>query len=204
VSREFETAGGRAGRASRATGETTVEVRWELDGTGRAEVATGVPFLDHMLEQLARHGRFDLVVHASGDLQIDAHHTVEDVGITLGRALKDALRDRAGIFRYASAHAPLDEALVLAVVDVSGRPYLYYAVSVPRQRLGAYDTDLTEEFFRAFAVNAGITLHVLLVHGRNGHHIIEAAFKALALALDRATQRDLRIAEVPSTKGTLA
>jgi imidazoleglycerol-phosphate dehydratase len=129
---------------------------------------------------------------------------VEDVGITLGRALKDALRDRAGIFRYASAHAPLDEALVLAVVDVSGRPYLHYAVSVPRQRLGAYDTDLTEEFFRAFAVNAGITLHVLLVHGRNGHHIIEAAFKALALALDRATQRDLRIAEVPSTKGTLA
>jgi imidazoleglycerol-phosphate dehydratase len=174
-----------------------------LDGTGRADLATGVPFFDHMLEQLARHGRFDLTVRASGDLQIDAHHTVEDVGIALGRAFKDALGAGAGIFRYASVHAPLDEALVLAVVDVSGRPYLHYAVPVSRQRLGAYDTDLTEEFFRAFAVNAGITLHMLLIHGRNGHHIIEASFKALALALDRATQRDARIAGVPSTKGTL-
>jgi imidazoleglycerol-phosphate dehydratase len=194
----------RTGRASRATGETKVDVRWDLDGAGRADLATGVPFLDHMLDQLARHGRFDLTVRASGDLGIDAHHTVEDVGIALGRAFKEALGDGAGIFRYASAHAPLDEALVLAVVDVSGRPYLYYAVPVPRQRLGAYDTDLTEEFFRAFAVNAGITLHVLLVHGRNGHHIIEAAFKALALALDRATQRDPRVEGVPSSKGTLA
>jgi imidazoleglycerol-phosphate dehydratase len=197
-------AGARVGRASRATGETTVDVRWDLDGAGRADLATGVPFLDHMLEQLARHGRFDLTVRASGDLDVDAHHTVEDVGIALGRALKDALGDGAGIVRYASAHAPLDEALVLAVADVSGRPYLHYAVPVPRQRLGAYDTDLTEEFFRAFAMNAGITLHVMLVHGRNGHHIIEAAFKALALALDRATQRDTRVAGVPSTKGTLA
>ncbi|HLW47597.1 MAG TPA: imidazoleglycerol-phosphate dehydratase HisB [bacterium] len=194
----------RLGRASRATGETKVEVRWELDGAGQADLATGVPFLDHMLEQLARHGRFDLAVHASGDLQIDAHHTVEDVGIALGRAFKDALGAGAGIFRYASAHAPLDEALVLAVVDVSGRPFLHYAVPVARQRLGAYDSDLTEEFFRAFAVNAGLTLHVLLVHGRNGHHIIEAAFKALALTLDRATQRDPRVAGVPSTKGTFA
>jgi imidazoleglycerol-phosphate dehydratase len=196
--------GGRSGRVSRATGETHVEVRWDLDGTGRADLSTGVPFLDHMLEQLAKHGRFDLVVRASGDLEVDAHHTVEDVGIALGRALKDALGDGAGIHRFASVHAPLDEALVLAAVDVSGRPFLHFAVPVPRQRLGAYDTDLTEEFFRAFAANAGLTLHMVLVHGRNGHHIIEAAFKALALALDRATQRDPRVDGVPSTKGTLA
>lgn len=193
----------RVGRASRATGETKVEIRWDLDGTGEAEIATGVPFLDHMLEQIARHGRFDLTVAAAGDLEIDAHHTVEDVGIAMGRAFKDAIGGGAGIFRYADAHAPLDEALVLAVVDVSGRPFLHYVVPVVRQRLGAYDTDLTEEFFRAFALNAGITLHLMLVHGRNAHHIIEAAFKAVALALDRATGRDPRVAGVPSTKGTL-
>jgi len=156
-----------------------------------------------MLAQLARHGRFDLTVNASGDLEIDAHHTVEDVGIALGRALRDALGDGAGIARFASEHAPLDEALVLAVVDVSGRPHLHYAVAVPRQRLGDYDTELTEEFFRAFATNAGITLHILLVHGRNAHHIIEAVFKALALALDRAVRVDPRVQGVPSTKGTL-
>ena len=198
-----EEAAARVGRASRATGETKVDVRWNLDGTGDAEIATGVPFLDHMLEQIARHGRFDLVVAASGDLEVDAHHTVEDVGIALGRAFKEAISGGAGIFRYADAHAPLDEALVLAVVDVSGRPFLRYAVPLARQRLGAYDTDLTEEFFRAFAVNAGITLHLMLLHGRNAHHIIEAAFKAVALALDRATGRDPRVAGVPSTKGTL-
>lgn len=197
-------ANGRTGRASRGTGETKVEARWDLDGTGRADLATGVPFLDHMLEQIGRHGRFDLSVAASGDLEVDAHHTVEDVGVALGRAFKDAVGDGAGIFRYASAYAPLDEALVLAVVDVSGRPYLHYAVPVARQRLGAYDTDLTEEFFRAFAMNAGLTLHLMLIHGRNGHHVIEAAFKALALALDRATQRDPRVTGIPSTKGTLA
>ena len=129
---------------------------------------------------------------------------MEDVGTALGRALRDAIGGGAGIRRYGSAHAPLDEALVLAVVDVSGRPFLHYAADVPRQRLGAYDTDLTEEFFRAFAVQAAITLHVLLVHGRNAHHIVEAAFKAVALALDRATEPDPRIHDVPSTKGTLA
>jgi len=194
----------RAGRAGRATGETRVDATWEIDGTGRYEIATGVAFLDHMLAQLARHGRFDLTVAASGDLAVDAHHTVEDVGTALGRALRDAIGGGAGIRRYGSAHAPLDEALVLAVVDVSGRPFLHYAADVPRQRLGAYDTGLTEEFFRAFAVQAAITLHVLLVHGRNAHHIVEAAFKAVALALDRATEPDPRIHDVPSTKGTLA
>jgi len=194
----------RVGRVVRATGETRVEVTWELDGTGRQTGTTGLPFLDHMLSQIARHGRFDLSVNASGDLDVEAHHTVEDVGIAMGRALKDALGDGAGINRFASEYAPLDEALALAVVDVSGRPYLDYALPVPRQLLGAFDTDLTEEFFRAFAMNAGITLHVLLVHGRNAHHIIEAAFKALALALGRATGLDPRTAEIPSTKGTLA
>jgi len=194
----------RRGRVVRATGETRVEAAWAVDGTGRSEIETGIPFFDHMLAQIARHGRFDLAVAATGDLAVDAHHTVEDVGIALGRALRDALGDGAGIRRYASAHAPLDEALVLAVADVSGRPFLHYAVPVARQRLGAYDTDLTEEFFRAFAVNAGITLHLVLLHGRNAHHIVEAAFKALALALDRATELDPRIHDVPSTKGTLA
>ena len=193
----------RLGRVVRGTAETQVEVVWELDGTGRFTGSTRLPFFDHMLAQLARHGRFDLSVDARGDLEIDAHHTVEDVGIALGRALKDALGDGAGIARFASVHAPLDESLVLAAVDVSGRPYLHYAVPVPRQRLGDYDTDLTEEFFRAFAMNAGITLHLLLVHGRNAHHIIEAAFKALALVLDRASRLDPRVQGVPSTKGTL-
>ena len=194
----------RRGRAARATAETRVEVVWDLDGGGRYSGSTGVPFLDHMLHQVACHGRFDLDVSAAGDIEIDAHHTVEDVGVVMGRAFRDAVGDGAGIARYASEHAPLDEALVLAAIDVSGRPYLHYGLAVVPQRLGDYDTDLTEEFFRAFAMNAGITLHLMLLHGRNAHHIIEAAFKALALALDRATQLDPRLRDVPSTKGTLA
>ena len=194
----------RRGRVARATGETRVEAVWTVDGTGRCEVSTGIPFFDHMLSQVGRHGRFDLTVSAAGDLEVDAHHTVEDVGIALGRALREAVGDGAGIRRYADAYAPLDEALVLAVVDVSGRPFLHYAVPVARQRLGAYDTDLTEEFFRAFATNAGITLHVMSIHGRNAHHMVEAAFKAVALALDRATELDPRVHDVPSTKGTLS
>lgn len=193
----------RVGHIVRGTTETRVEVSWDIDGTGQYEISTPLPFLDHMLSQLARHGRFDLRVSASGDLAVDAHHTVEDVGIALGRALRDAVAEGEGIHRFASAYAPLDEALALAVVDVSGRPYLHYAVPLSRQRLGAYDTDLTEEFFRAFVTNAAITLHLMLVHGRNAHHIIEAVFKALALALDRATQIDARVRGVPSTKGTL-
>ena len=194
----------RVGHIVRGTAETRIEVTWTLDGGSRYEISTPLPFLDHMLSQLARHGHFDLRVSATGDLEVDAHHTVEDVGIALGRALKDAVGDGEGISRFASAYAPLDEALALAVVDISGRPFLHYAVPVVRQRLGAYDTDLTEEFFRAFAMNAGITLHLLLVHGRNAHHIIEAVFKALALALDLATRVDPRGSGVPSTKGTLA
>src|ERR1700730_16104558 len=141
----------RTGRTARTTTETQVEVLWQLDGTGRFVGTTRLPFLDHMLAQLARHGRFDLTVHATGDLEIDAHHTVEDVGIALGRALRDALGDGAGISRFASEHAPLDEALVLAVVDVSGRPFLHYALAVPRQRLGDYDTPFPEGCFRPLA-----------------------------------------------------
>ena len=193
----------RIGHVVRGTTETQVEVTWDVDGTGSYEISTPLPFLDHMLSQVARHGRFDLRVSASGDMAVDAHHTVEDVGIALGRAFKDAVGEGDGIHRFASAYAPLDEALALAVVDVSGRPYLHYAVPVTRQRLGAYDTDLTEEFFRAFATHATITLHLMLIHGRNAHHIIEAVFKALALALDRATQIDARVRGAPSTKGTL-
>lgn len=193
----------RIGHIVRGTTETQVEVTWDVDGTGSYEISTPLPFLDHMLSQVARHGRFDLRVSASGDMAVDAHHTVEDVGIALGRAFKDAVGEGDGIHRFASAYAPLDEALALAVVDVSGRPYLHYAVPVTRQRLGAYDTDLTEEFFRAFATHAAITLHLMLIHGRNAHHIIEAVFKALALALDRATQIDARVRGAPSTKGTL-
>jgi imidazoleglycerol-phosphate dehydratase len=187
----------RAGRVLRATAESRVEAAWELEGTGRAEISTGIPFLDHMLDQVARHGRFDLAVAATGDLQVDAHHTVEDVGIALGQAFREAVGEGAGIARFGSAYAPLDEALSLAVVDVSGRPFLHYAVPVPRQRLGAY------EFFRAFATHARITLHLVLLHGRNAHHIIEATFKAVALALDKATQLDPRVVGVPSTKGVL-
>ncbi len=194
----------RVGRIARGTTETRVEATWDLDGAGLYEISTPLPFLDHMLSQVARHGRFDLRISASGDLEVDAHHTVEDVGIALGRSFREAVGNGEGISRFASAYAPLDEALVLAVVDISGRPYLHYAVPVARQRLGAYDTDLTEEFFRAFVMNAGITLHLVLVHGRNAHHIIEAAFKALALALDRAAQSDPRAPGAPSTKGTLA
>ena len=193
----------RIGHVVRGTTETQVEVTWDVDGTGSYEISTPLPFLDHMLSQVARHGRFDLRVSASGDMAVDAHHTVEDVGIALGRAFKDAVGEGDGIHRFASAYAPLDEALALAVVDVSGRPYLHYAVPVTRQRLGAYDTDLTEEFFRAFATHAAITLHLMLIHGRNAHHIIEAVFKALALALDQATQIDARVRGAPSTKGTL-
>ena len=169
-----------------------------------ARVATGVGFLDHLLELLARHGRLDLEVVASGDLHVDEHHTVEDVGIALGRALGEAVGDCRGLRRMGDATVPLDEALVRAVVDVSGRPYLSYHADVPKwQMLGDYDVFLTPEFFRAVVLNAGLTAHIDLVRGENPHHIVEAAFKAFARALDAATSIDPRVAGVPSTKGTL-
>lgn len=191
----------RVGRAERQTAETRTAAVLDLDGEGGDTVRTGVPFFDHMLSQLAKHGRFDLSVEATGDLDVEPHHTVEDVGILLGQALRSALGDARGIARFASIHAPMDEALVLAAVDVSGRPYLHYVMEVERQVLGTFSTDLAEEFFRAFVTHAGITLHLVRLHGRNAHHILEAAFKGVGIALHQATR--IVGTGIPSTKGRL-
>jgi imidazoleglycerol-phosphate dehydratase len=176
----------------------------DLDGTGRADLATGVPFLDHMLDQLARHGMVDLTVRAEGDLHIDAHHTVEDIGITLGQALKQALGDKKGLARYGHAYVPLDEALSRVVVDLSGRPGLEFHVPFTRAMIGAFDVDLTREFFQGFVNHALVTLHVDNLRGDNAHHQAEAVFKAFARALRMAVAADARAAGVvPSTKGAL-
>ena len=194
----------RTGEASRKTRETEVRVRLSLDGSGRAHVETGIGFFDHMLEALARHALYDLDVHAAGDLSVDAHHTVEDVGIVLGQALSQALGERRGIRRYGDATVPLDEALARVVVDVSGRPFLAYHAEPPTwQKLGDYDVALTPEFFRALATHGGLTLHVDLLRGQNAHHVVEAVFKAAARALGAATGLDPRVTDVPSTKGSL-
>jgi imidazoleglycerol-phosphate dehydratase len=194
----------RVGEITRKTKETDLHVRVNLDGRGESKVKTGIGFFDHMLEALARHGLLDLTVEARGDLHVDGHHTVEDTGIVLGQAMAQALGDRAGIRRYAEAMVPLDEALVRCVMDVSGRPYLSYDIDIPKwQMLGDYDVFLTPEFFRALTLNAGLTVHLDLVRGDNPHHIVEAAFKAFARALDGATSLDPRVKGVPSTKGTL-
>jgi imidazoleglycerol-phosphate dehydratase len=196
----------RIGERSRRTRETEIEVRVDLDGSGAAEVRTGIGFFDHMLDALARHGLFDLSVRCTGDLHIDAHHTVEDVGIVLGGAFLDALGDKAGIARYADATVPLDEALVRAVVDVSGRPFLRFDVPTPpdQPRIGEFDAALSAEFWRAFAMEARITLHLDGLGGDNAHHVVEATFKAAARALDAATRIDPRRGgTVPSTKGAL-
>lgn len=196
----------RVGERTRATRETEIRVRIDLDGTGRAEADTGIGFFDHMLDALARHGTFDLAVTCRGDLHIDAHHTVEDVGIVLGGAFLDALGDKRGIVRYADATVPLDEALVRAVVDVSGRPFLHFAVPLPadQPRVGTFDAALSAEFWRAFAMESRCTMHLDGLRGDNAHHVIEATFKAAARALDAATRLDPRRAgEVPSTKGAL-
>ena len=194
----------RTAEVHRKTKETDLRIHLVLDGRGEARVRTGIGFFDHMLEALARHALLDLTVEANGDLHVDGHHTVEDTGIALGQAIARALGDRAGIRRYADAVVPLDEALVRAVVDVSGRPYLAYHVDIPKwQMLGDYDVFLTPEFFRALVQNAGLTVHLDLVRGDNPHHIVEATFKAFARALDDATTLDPRVAGVPSTKGVL-
>ena len=194
----------RVAEIRRTTKETDLFVRVDLDGRGEARVKTGLGFFDHMLEALARHGLLDLTVEAQGDLHVDGHHTVEDTGIALGTAIARALGDRAGIRRYGDALVPLDDALVRAVVDVSGRPYIHYDIEIPKwQMLGDYDVFLTPEFFRALVLNAGLTAHLDLVRGDNPHHIVEATFKAFARALDAATSFDPRVAGVPSTKGTL-
>ncbi|HWX48299.1 MAG TPA: imidazoleglycerol-phosphate dehydratase HisB [Roseomonas sp.] len=189
---------------ARSTSETEIRISLGLDGTGQAQIATGIGFLDHMLTALARHGMLDLQVEAKGDLHIDFHHTTEDVGIVLGQAVKRALGDKRGIRRYGHAVVPMDEALAEAAIDISGRPFLAWSVSFPRDTVGAMDTELFEEFFRAFAMNAGITLHVIQRAGTNTHHIVEAAFKAVARALRQAVEHDPRAAgAIPSTKGTL-
>lgn len=188
---------------TRTTGETDITLKLDIDGDGTVDVATGVPFFDHMLDALGRHMRLSLYVRATGDLEVDAHHTVEDVGIVLGQALAEALGDKRGIRRFGSAFMPMDEALVLAAVDISGRGQLHYAVEVPIEIIGTFDTTLAKEFLVALATNAGITLHVQGFAGENAHHIIEAAFKAVARALYEAVSIDPRVTDVPSTKGTL-
>lgn len=194
----------RTATVSRATAETDIEVTVNLDGSGRAEVSTGIGFFDHMLTAFARHGRIDLAVRVAGDLQVDGHHTVEDTGIVIGQALAEALGEKAGITRYGSAFVPMDEALVLAALDISGRGQLHWAVEVPFGMVGDFDTQLAREFFIALAANAGITLHVRQQAGDNVHHIFEAAFKACGRALRQAVAIDAALAgEVPSTKGCL-
>lgn len=194
---------GRTASISRATRETDITVTIDLDGRGATTVETGVPFFDHMLDAFGRHGLFTLVVTAKGDLEIDAHHTVEDVGIVLGEAFAKALGDKVGITRFGSSILPMDEALVLAAVDISGRGQLHWAVELPIEIIGTFDTTLAKEFLIALATNAGVTLHVRSLAGDNAHHIIEAAFKAVARALKDAVAIDPRVAGVPSTKGSL-
>jgi imidazoleglycerol-phosphate dehydratase len=195
---------GRSANIERTTSETSIKVRLDLDGSGSTRITTGVGFFDHMLEQLGRHSGFDLEVQATGDLHVDSHHTVEDVGIALGEALRQSLGDKAGIRRYGYALVPMEEALAQVALDLSGRPYLSFDADLPREPVGNYDPDLTEEFFTALSRAGGITIHVRLVSGKNSHHMVEAIFKASARALADATGEDPRRGgAVPSTKGVL-
>jgi imidazoleglycerol-phosphate dehydratase len=193
----------RAAEVTRNTKETQIRARVDLDGNGTARLATQIPFLDHMLDQVARHGVFDLDIEAKGDLHIDAHHTVEDIGITLGQAFAKAVGDKKSVRRYGHAYVPLDEALSRVVVDLSGRPGLEFAVKFVRARIGEFDVDLVHEFFQGFANHALVTLHVDCLRGSNAHHQAETAFKAFGRALRMAVELDPRVADVPSTKGTL-
>jgi imidazoleglycerol-phosphate dehydratase len=194
----------RKAEISRETAETALSVSLDLDGTGRADNRTGVGFFDHMLDQLARHSLIDMEVRATGDLHVDDHHCVEDVGIAIGRALAKALGDKRGVRRYGSCLLPMDETLVRAALDLSGRPFLVWKVAFPSAKIGAFDTELVREFFTALAMNGGITLNVACLDGANSHHIAEACFKAVAQALRMAVEPDPRMADaVPSTKGTL-
>ncbi len=204
MSAEPTTDGRRSARVARATAETDIVVELDLDGGHSVETSTGLPFFDHMLDQLGRHGGFDLVVRATGDLEIDAHHTVEDVGIALGEVFKAAVGDKAGIRRFASNRVPLDEALVDVALDLSGRPYLHYEVEFPGEKIlgdPPFDPQLVEEFWRAFVVASAVTLHVTSVRGRNTHHLVEATFKGVARALRDAVR--IEGSGVPSTKGVL-
>ena len=200
-----ETAGRRDASVSRKTNETEIAVRVDLDGTGRGTIATGVGFFDHMLEQLSRHSLIDMTIEAKGDRHIDDHHTVEDTGIALGQAIRQALGDRRGIRRYASLDLAMDECLTRAAIDVSGRPFLIFEAEFSRHKIGGFDTELVREFFQAFAMNAGVTLHVTNLYGSNAHHVAETCFKAVARVLGDAIAVDPRQPNlVPSTKGMLA
>ena len=192
---------GRSSKQHRVTNETTIDLVLEIDGAGSASASTGIPFFDHMLEQLGKHAGFDLTIDASGDLEVDLHHTIEDVGIVLGTAFKEALGDKAGVRRFASALVPLDEALVQVALDLSGRPFLVYDVDPVAEWIGTFDPQLTEEFWRAFVNSAGVTLHIRSLTGRNGHHVIEASFKGVARSLRDAVR--IEGTAVPSTKGSL-
>ncbi|MCB8819227.1 imidazoleglycerol-phosphate dehydratase HisB [Microvirga rosea] len=194
----------RAASVSRRTAETDVTLSIALDGTGKAEIATGVGFLDHMLELFARHALVDLTVKVAGDLHVDQHHTTEDTGIALGQALLQALGDKKGIARYADIHLPMDETLTRVALDISGRPFLVFRTAFPTEKIGAFDTELVREFFQAFAVNAGLTLHIETLYGVNSHHIAESCFKGVARTLRHAVSVDPREGgRIPSTKGTL-
>ena len=193
----------RTSQVKRSTKETEIEVSLNLDGQGKNEIDTSIPFLDHMLSQLSRHGYFDIKLKAKGDTHIDYHHTVEDIGIVLGEAFAKAIGDKKGICRFADTQAPLNEALAQCVVDISGRGYFVFNVTLPKSKIGEFDVELVPEFFQAFAINAGITLHMNCPYWENLHHIVEALFKSFARALDTAYSLDKRTDQVPSTKGKL-
>ncbi|HDP69866.1 MAG TPA: imidazoleglycerol-phosphate dehydratase HisB [Actinobacteria bacterium] len=187
----------------RKTKETDIQIELNVDGQGKADISTGIPFLDHMLDLMTKHGLFDLRVEAKGDLEVDAHHTVEDIGICLGQAFRAGLKDKKGIKRFGYSIVPMDEALAMISVDISGRPHLFFEAEISAEFIGNFDTSLVIEFFHAFVNHFAVTLHVKLLKGRNAHHCVEAIFKGLAKAIDMATQVDPRIEDVPSTKGQI-
>ena len=194
---------GRTAAINRKTGETNIQLSFNIDGEGISEIDTGVPFMNHMLDLFTKHGQFNLTVQANGDIEVDDHHTTEDIGICLGQALQDAVGDKKGIKRYGNSFVPMDETLAQVVVDLSNRPHLEFRAEFPSQKVGTFDTELVHEFLWKFALEARMNLHVILHYGSNTHHMIEAIFKAMARALDEATTVDPRIKGVPSTKGVL-
>ena len=203
MNKSTETKMARCAEIKRKTAETQISVKLTLDGEGKCDIATGIGFLDHMLTLLAKHSFMDLTVRAKGDLEVDSHHTVEDIGIVLGEALREALGDKAGIHRYGNCFIPMDETLAQACLDFSGRPFLVFGAEIPKIKLGNYDTEMTEEFFRAVAMHCGLTLHIRVLYGSNVHHIIEAIFKAFARAVAEAAAVDPRVKGVMSSKGVL-
>ena len=203
MSKSTETKKARRAEVERKTAETQISIKLNLDGEGTCDIATGIGFLDHMLTLLAKHSFMDLTVKAKGDLEVDSHHTVEDIGIVLGEALQEALGDKAGIHRYGNCFIPMDETLAQVCLDFSGRPFLVFGAEIPKIQLGNYDAEMTEEFFRAVAMHCGLTLHIRVLYGSNVHHIIEAIFKAFARAVAEATAVDPRVKGVMSSKGVL-